>query len=198
MSEFSDLLKERKLARMRMGQESCEIVDIPSDPEMRVALVPLTEKEMQEGITAAAALHAPGDNMAAAILRDRHRQCCDMWHSARLTNDLQVKAFDSVEQMVEVLDNVDINVLGERYILMVDESSPAVDGLSDADLADLKKDFGTIPWSELSGKRWAAVKLCHSVLFPGQLLDRSLGSTSTSSSTPTSEEIEPIPTVATS
>jgi hypothetical protein len=44
MAGFNDY-RERRLERLRLGQGVCELAELPSDPEIRVALVPLTEAE---------------------------------------------------------------------------------------------------------------------------------------------------------
>ena len=35
-------IKERRLDRMRLGQAVCSYVNVPSDPEMKLCIVPLT------------------------------------------------------------------------------------------------------------------------------------------------------------
>jgi hypothetical protein len=176
---------------MRMGQEAPEFVDIPSMPGLRVAQVPLLEFESQAGVIRAASLDVP-DNAAGIQARNRVAIESDVWHSLRDPDDATRKVFDSVDDMIGEggLEPSDIDYLADSLMLLMDYASPAIDGISEKVLDDLKKAFGETDLSGLTGRRWAAVKLCISVLFPELLRARLLGSGSTDSSTLTSESEE--------
>lgn len=189
-SSIRDTIKEQsRLARMRMGQDAPEMVDIPSLTEVRVAQVPLTEREAQQGVILSASLEVL-DN--AGGLQARNRACIesDVWNSLRDPSDPEAKVFDSIEDMNGDLLSSDIDYLADNLMLLMSYASPSIDGLSDADLEDLKKVFGETDWSALTGRRWAAVKLCCETLFP-ELLQaklRGIGSTDSSTSRSASDE----------
>jgi hypothetical protein len=190
MPSVREAIKEQnRLARMRMGQEAPDFVDIPSMPGVRAVQVPLLEREAQAGIIRAADIDVP-DNSAGLQARNRIAIESDVWHSLREIDDPSKHVFESIDEMVgeEGLDPGDIDHLADNLRILMDYSSPALDGFSDKELDDLKKVFAETDWSALTGKRWAALKLCVSILFPELLQARSLGTGSTDSSTPTSAE----------
>lgn len=172
-----------------MGQDTAEIVSIPSMPEIRVAQVPLTERESQAGIIRASLLEVQ-DNAAGLQARNRAAIESDVWNSLREPANPQTKVFDSIEDMTDQVQASDIDHLADNLMLLMSYASPAIDGLTDKELEELKKAFGETDWSALTGKRWAAVKLCVSTLFPELLQVRSLGSSLTESSTTTNENGE--------
>lgn len=169
---------------MRQGQDVGEPVTIPSMPSIRVQLVPLTEGESQAGIVLAAQLEVQ-DNAAGFHARNRIALQSDIFHAAREPGDLGIKVFESMEEMVEQLDGTDIDHLADNLAILMDYASPAIDGLSNEDLDDLKKAFGETDWSVLSGRQWAAVKLACQALFPDLLRVKSLGTSSIASATET-------------
>lgn len=185
MTRILDAIKEQtRLSRMRMGQDAPEFIDIPSKPEIRVVQVPLTEREAQIGVMAAASIKVE-DNAAGLQLRNRTAIASDVWHSLRDPDNPEKRVFDSVDEMVDELDPSDIDYLADGLAMLMEYASPSVDGLSDEAVEELKKAFGEIDWSVLTGRRWAAVKLCVSTLFPELLAVKSRGSGSTDSSTTT-------------
>lgn len=174
---------------MRMGQEAGDFIDIPSRPGIRVIQVPLTEAEAQKGVIRGAALEVD-DNVAGINARNRAAVESDVWHSLREPDNLEQKVFESVEEMSTELDSYDLDYLADNLMLLMDFASPALDGLDDATLEELKKAFGEIDWSALTGRRWAAVKLCVSTLFPELLQVKLRGSGSTASLTSKKENVE--------
>lgn len=187
---------------MRMGQAYWEPLTLPSlkaqngDP-IRLAQVPLTEAETQQGIVAAASVDIPAtNNLAEITVRNRAAQVSDVWYSLRDPDDLSQKAFESVEEMVDTLEPTDVDIAVDSLAMMMDYASPSLDGLSEEALNDLKKAFVATEWSALSGRRWAAVKLCCQVLTPELLQAKLSGSTSTESSTLMSDEEESIQPVS--
>lgn len=176
-----------RFTRMRAGQMTCEFVEFPSvttpsGDALRVAQVPLTEYEAQQGVIAAANLEV-ADNFAGMTARNRAALLSDVWHSLREPSDLTRKAFESVEEMAQVLEPTDIDLASDSLTTLMDYASPAIDGLSDKDLVELKKAFAKIDWSALSGRRWAAVKQCCLILVPELLQAKLSGFSSTESST---------------
>jgi hypothetical protein len=187
MTTMREKIKEHsRLARMRSGQEVPEFVTIPSMPEIRCVMIPLLEKESQAGIVRAAALEVI-DNAAGIQARDRVCIESDIWHALREPDDHDKRVFESIDDMLEALDATDISVLADELAALMDYASPAIDGMTDEQLDELKKAFGETDWSALTGRRWALVKMACQALFPDLLRVKSLGSTSTDSSTERSE-----------
>jgi hypothetical protein len=183
------ILDANRLKRMRMGQEAPEMVDIPSMPEVRAAQVPLTEAEAQKGVVLAAGADV-NDNAAGLQVRNRIAVASDVWHSLREPGDPEKRIFSTIEEMQEALSPSDIDYLADHLIILSEYASPSIDGISEEQLSELKKDFVETDWSALTGRRWAALKLAISTLFPELLQVRSRGGGSTDSSTPTSENVE--------
>jgi hypothetical protein len=176
---------------MRAGQEIGEPIEAPSMPGIVMMQVPLLEKEAQAGIVLAANLDVP-DNTVGIQARNRQAILSDVWHSLRTVENVNEKVFDSIDDMVaeDGLTSNDVDYLADNLQLMMDYSSPAIDGMTEEVLAELKNFLREVDLSVLTGKRWAAVKLCISTLFPELLQARSLGITSTESSTTRSESVE--------
>lgn len=192
MATVREAIREQhRLARMRNGQDVPERVDIPSMPGIGACLVPLTEAESQRGIVAAADLNV-NDNQAGMMARERAATISDIWHALREPGDPDRRVFDSPEDMTATLVPTDIDHLADKLVLLQDYASPAIDGMSEEELNDLKKAFGETDWSGLTGRRWAAVKLTCSVLFPELLAAKLRGSSSTASATTTNENGESI------
>lgn len=190
-----DQIRERtRMSRFRLGQDAPEMVTIPSMPEIRCAQVPLNESEIQAGLIAAASIDVL-DNQAGLQARDRAAMVSDIWYSLREPDNIDKKVFESVEEMVIQLDPNDIDFLQNSLMLLMSFASPAIDGLSNEDLVELKKLFGATEWSELTGTRWAAVKLCVSILLPEILQAKLSGIGSIDNSTVTSETPESTSTV---
>jgi hypothetical protein len=176
-----------RLRRMRLGQDAPEFEYLKSNPEIRVALVPLTEAESEYSLKAAMQLPAE-DNAQGILYRDRWQQVCDLWQAIREPNDISKKVFGSAEEMAEELESSDINFLSESYMRMLDDSSPLQDGVTDEQLEELKKAFVTIDWSVLSGKAWWHLKQCLSLLGQEPLKVKLPGSSSMESLTGRSDE----------
>lgn len=195
-SEFLEKLKEsRRVAKMRMGQASPDFVSLKSNPEIRFALVPLIEKEYQQALEQAASLET-ADNGYGTELRDRVLQTTMLFFALREPDNATERAFSSHEQMLSEdygLETVDINYLLEYYERMVDFSSPALEGLSEEAMTDLKKACVTIDWNALSGKPWWHLKQFFMTLPVGLPLDRSPSLTSTLNLIGTSDEPESTP-----
>lgn len=185
-----EAIRERsRLERMRLGQEVGEPIAIPSMPDIRVQMVPLTEAESQSGVVAASLLDVP-DNVAGLHARNRVSVQMDVWNACREPGNLTVHVFESAEEMATMIDMTDIDFLNDYLASLMEYASPAIDGLSEEDLTDLKKAFEETDLSALTGQRWALTKLCCQVLFPELLRVKLLGTSSTDSATLTSESGE--------
>lgn len=196
MSAIKEAIKNStRMTRMRLGQQAFEWLELPSlkgldgVTPVRVAQVPLTEAEVQQGLMAAAMLEIP-DNMAGYTARNRASQTSDVWLSMREPDNLTELVFGSVDEMCDTLEPTDIDLAVDSLAVMMDYASPALDGLDEKAVEDLKKDFAAMDWSELSGRRWAAVKLCCQILVPELLQAKLSGFSSTASLTTTSDESE--------
>ena len=190
MSELLDQIRaQSRLKRIRQGQEVPEWASIPSMPEIRIALVPLLERETQASLVAAASEDAP-DNALGIQVRARIAQHWDVWQAARHIEDGEKYVWDSVDAMVNDLEPDDIDSLHDQLTVLMDYASPGIEGLTEADLAELKKAFVLIDWNGLTGRQWSALKLCLSHLLPELLLAKPPSTTSTPSSTTRSENDE--------
>lgn len=183
------ILAQNRLARMRQGQLAPDMIDLPSLEGIRVAQVPLTEAETQQGIIAAARLDV-GENLAGMQARNRMAQQYDAWLSLREPGNLTELLFKSVEEMTANLDPKDLDYVSDNLGILMDYASPALEGVTEKDLDDLKKGLAALDWSVLTGRQWAALKLALRILLPARLAARSSGSSSTESSTERSDEPE--------
>lgn len=183
-----DKIKEGNRARrMRMGQNVADFVTLRSNPEVRFAMVPLLEVEYEQAWAAAAAIDQP-DNPYGTEIRDRTLKVHSLWYALRMPEDIEQKVFDSPEELAEELEDGDINQLGDEYQSLVDYASPAIDGLDDDKVADLKKAWEQIDLNGLSGKSWWHLKMFFMTLTVDQLRANSLSRSSILNSTGMSDE----------
>lgn len=196
-SIVQQIQKARRLSRMRLGQESPDFHVIPStkgaDDPVRIALVPLTEAELDKGFALAASLELP-DNMMSADVRDRALMRSNLFHAIRDPADMTRQVFNSVDEMMRELEPADLNYLAEMFQALVEETSPSIDGMTTEQLEELKKAFARIDLNVLSGRSWAHLKLFFSTLAADQLLVNSSSLISTLRSTLTSDESDATPT----
>jgi hypothetical protein len=181
-----ETITERRLERMRLGQSVCEYVALISDPEIRLALVPLTEAEYHQALSAIAAM--PGiDNLANVSLKDRRLSQEIIVRSIREESDLTLRAFSSVNEMMETLEVSDVDEVVDRYNEMMDKSSPSLDGIPEEEMDELKKALQTMDLNALSGRAWYAFKRFLGEVSKTQPLGNLLGSGSITSLTTTKE-----------
>lgn len=188
-----ELFKEKRAERMRLGNAVCEIVDLLSQPDMRVALVPLTDAEFQNSLMAAA--QANVTDLASThevFYRDRIQKCAIILASAREPDDLSKPFFETLQEVTE-MDYMDINHLFSYYEQMIEFSSPKLENLSEEELSEIKKVLLEMDWSALSGGSWYAAKRFLSSLTPTLPPVNSPGFTPTSNLTGMNEEEEFIP-----
>lgn len=179
-------IKERRLDRMRLGQAVCSYVEIPSDPGMKLCIVPLTEAQYKQVLEKVAKLVVP-DDLAGVQLRDRTQAEEILVRSIREEHDLTQRVYNTSEEMGEDFNDYDVDHLIDEYNEMTHRSSPSLDGIPPQELENLKKALQKMDWNALSGSAWFAAKRFLSRISPTPLLDNSLGSTSTQSRTTTSE-----------
>ena len=185
----------RRLDRMRQGKAVAEFAPLVSDPSVRVALVPLTEAEYENSIKAAAMLVMPESRMGMEY-RERWQTAEIIFQASRNPSDLAQHKWESIEEMKQETDFSDINHLFDLYLEMVDQSSPATDGISEEEFDELKKVLLTLPMNELSGRQWYALKRFLGSVFQTLLRDKLPGSTSTSLLTWMSDRQEPVSNVS--
>lgn len=191
MTTMREAIKEQtRLSRMRQGQEVPEYIDVPSMEGVRVALVPLTEAELSRGLAYAAKDDDVPESFSGVQYRTRRAIQSDLWHAIREPGDIDKRVFESIEDMVEVLSPADIDFLNMHLATLMNFASPAMDGLTEEDLDFLGRAWQAIRLNELTGRRWAAAKVCLSILLPELLQARLSGRTSTDGSTQTTESDE--------
>ena len=158
MSSLLEQIREgNRIRRMRIGQNAADFVSLRSNPEVRVALVPLLEREVELAWEQAAVVDVP-DNVYGTEVRDRILKRYQLYYAVRDPENIEERLFESADDLADNLSETDINHLAEQYLAMVDYSSPALDGLDDAKLGELKKALETIDLSVLSGKAWWHLK----------------------------------------
>lgn len=186
MASTAQKIRDRRLERMRLGQAVCDYVKLPSDPEMRLCIVPLTEAMYRQVLEKVASIEAK-DDLSGMAIRDRAQAEEIIVRSIREEDDLTMRVYDSVEEMMEDLNTEDIDELIDNYNEMVEKSSPSLDGIPPEEIENLKKSLQTMDWNELSGPAWYAAKRFLSKIMPTPLLDSWPGSTSINSLTTTNE-----------
>jgi hypothetical protein len=181
-----DKIRQRRLDRMRLGQAVCDYVTLPSDSEIRLCIVPLTEADYLQVLEKVRDVPAK-DDLPGMTIRDRTMAQEIVLRSIREESDLSVRVYDFVEDMLEDLEVADVDDVYDAYMEMTARSSPVLDGIPAEEFEEIKKLLQAMDWSVLSGRSWYALKRFLSTVTPSPLLDNSLGSTSTKSSTTTSE-----------
>jgi hypothetical protein len=174
-----DKIKERRLARMRSGQSTCDFVNLPSDPEIRVAIVPLTEADYRNVLEKVAAVPS-GDDLAGVQIKDRVQSEEILVRAIREEHDLTQRIYDDVSELLEDFEIHDIDHAIDVYNEMVYQSSPSLDGIPPQELENLKKSLQEMDWNALSGSAWYAARRFLSAVMPSPLLDKLPGSSSTS------------------
>jgi hypothetical protein len=141
---------------MRLGQSAGTVENLLSDPEERMALVPLTQGEYITSLQVAASLPLE-DNIAGRMSRDEIQRSEILAVSCREIEDFTQRYYANGEAVRE-LEAHDLNHLFDSYMEMTHEQSPRADGMSEGDFSELKKALQTIQWSELSGPQWYAAQ----------------------------------------
>lgn len=171
-----DKIKQRRIERMRAGQATAELIKLPSDNEIRVALVPLLESEYDQALRATVAMSEDMvENVASASLMDRHEKREVICRAIRDPEDYSKRLFTNVQEMMELLHPSDISHLFDAYVEMSMDVSPDVRSLTDEEIDYLKKVCENLNWRGLSGKQLYNFNRFLLTLTPDQLLGRSPG-----------------------
>lgn len=173
-------IKQRRIERMRLGQSTAELVELPSDKEIRVALVPLLESEYDQAQRSTAMLEVP-DNVAGAAVMDRHEKREVLVRAIRDPDNYANRLFANAEEMMGILQPVDISHLFDQYVEMAMNISPNVAALTDEEIDFLKKVFEGLNWKDLYGKQLYALNRLILTLSPEQLMGNLPGSFSINS-----------------
>lgn len=195
MERTATQLVERRLNRMRLGQAVCEVFNLLSDPEVRVALVPLTEAEYDQCMEAVVKIDVE-ETIVGNQYRDRQLTNETLRRALREPDNLSAMVFETTQELSNALEVSDINYLIDHYFEMVHKSSPSIEGLTDDDIDDLKKGLLETDWSGLSGTQWYALRRFLLSLGPEQLRVKLPGSSSTNQSTGTTSSDELTPAIA--
>jgi hypothetical protein len=167
---------------MRLGQTVCDFVELPSDDEIRLCIVPLTEAQYLQALEKVRDFRA-NDDLPGMAIRDRVQAQEILVRAIREEDDLTRMVYSSSEEMMEDMEVADIDALIDGYNEMIAKSSPSLDGITGAEMEQLKKDLETMDWNALSGRSWYAAKRFLSTISPEQLQGNSHGSTSINSVT---------------
>lgn len=171
---------------MRLGQAVCDVVTLPSDPEIKLSIVPLTEAEYLQALERVRDVKA-NDDLAGVTIRDRVQAQEIVLRAIREPDDLTKQIYDTTDEMLQDLEVGDIDALIDGYNEMVSKASPTLDGIPEEEMAYVKKTLLETNWSVLSGRSWYAAKRFLSSLSPELLQGNSPGSGSINSSTTTKD-----------
>ena len=171
---------------MRLGQAACDFVDLRSDSEIRLCIIPLTEAEYVQVLAKVRDTRA-NDDLPGMTIRDRVQAQEILVRAIREEDDLTKRVYSDTDEMLEDLEVSDIDALIDGYNEMMAQASPSLEGIPQEEMEELKKILQTMDWNALSGRSWYAAKRFLSTLSPELLQVNSHGSTSTNSSTTTSE-----------
>jgi hypothetical protein len=186
-TDIREQIVQRRLDRMRLGQAVCDQVNLVSDPEIRLAIVPLSDAEAGNALVAAAMIDVP-DNVAGLMARDHKQKVELLAYAIRDPQDLDKRLYRNGVELQEELQESDVNHLYDCFLEMQENSNPAIEGIDPEEFEELKKALQEITWSELSGRSWfAAKRFLGALIQDGQLRGNLHGSSSTMKSTTTSD-----------
>lgn len=183
-------IHERRLERMRLGQAACDFVTLPSDEEIRVAVVPLTEADYRNVLEKVGKLGIP-DDLSGVQLKERVQAQEILVRAIREEHDLSQRVYENVDDLMNDFDVGDVDHAISVYNEMVHTSSPSLDGIASEEFDALKKVLLRMDWNDLSGPAWFAAKRFLSRISPQLQQARLPGSFSTNSAITTSDEEEP-------
>lgn len=183
---------------MRLGQVACTMVTLPSDEEIRLALVPLSGAERLNATQAAANITVL-DNVAGLMSRDHVQKVEVLAASIRDPKDLTKKLFRDGYDLQEELIETDIDFVYDYYLEMTENANPTVDAIPPEEFDVLKKVLQEIDLSGLSGRSWYALKrFLGAMIQDGLLTGNSLGSISNTKLITMNESEKFTPTVSAS
>jgi hypothetical protein len=176
MATADELIAER-LARMRLGQAACDIIPLLSNPERRVAIVPLLEADYLNALKMVISYGVPDDTLAGRQYNDRKMQEAVLAMAVReLPPNLDQKMFKDTEQLSQALDDVDVTHIYDRYLEMSSRFSPMITSIPEEEYQTLKKVLQEINWKEASSQALYALHRLLKSVAPQLLLDSTLGS----------------------
>lgn len=181
MPRTFEAMKDAKLARMREGKNAGEIVELVTNPEIRLVIVPLSDGEWLKSLKYADDVEA-GENAAGIVLRDEVQKKAILYFACREMSDWEKPFFHDYSE-VEDMDYSDIQHIYDRYLEMVAQFSPSFFMLDEEQVDELKKVWQRIEWNALSGRQqYAAMRFLNSIR-EDLLAGNSSGSLSTLKST---------------
>lgn len=186
MPTTAEVIQEHRLARMRAGQNVAEPVGLLSLPDVRIFIVPLTEAEFMEVLEEVSRIPAPADFSGMQVRDRRHTQAVVV-RAAREPEDYSKRVWQTIPEMMQMLEVADVDEIFLRYQEMTALASPSLDGIPPEEFENLREAFLRMDWNALSGRAWFAFKHFLSLISPSPLLDNSPGFGSTNSSIGTSE-----------
>lgn len=191
VSKTFERIQENRLMRMREGQAAGELVQLHTNPEIRMVLVPLTDGEYLHSLKMAD-MEEAGENAAGFLLRDRVQKQCLLMYACRELDDWTARVFSSVQEIQDTLEASDVDALYDEYLEMIQQVSPSLYMMEEGEFESLKVLWQKIRWNELSGmQQYAAKRFLHSI--QGALLQgNSYGSHSTLKSTGINGEPTPV------
>jgi hypothetical protein len=161
-----------------MGQAACSMVELPSDPEIRFALVPVSDAEASMALDAAARIDTE-DNVAGLMRRDHQQRVELLAYAIRDPQDLSSRVYRTAYELQEQLDETDVNHIYDAFDEMRESSNPSIEEIPPQEFEELKKALQEMDWSGLSGRSWyAARRFLGALIQDGLLRDNSPGSIS--------------------
>ena len=191
VSKTLEKIQENRLMRMREGQAAGELVELPSSPEVRLLLVPLTDGEYLHSMKLAD-LEEAGENAAGMVVRDRVQKQALLMYCCRELDNWQERVFNSIAEIQDALEVADVEILYDRYLEMIQQISPSLYMMEDGEFENLKVIWQQIRWNELSGMQQYAAKRFLRLIQGDLLQGNSYGSPSTLKSTQTIDEPTPV------
>jgi hypothetical protein len=180
VSKTADKIRELRFNRMRLGAAAGRVEALPSQPEIKVAVVPLTEAEHEQCMEIVTAMEAP-ETMIGAMSRDRRNQNEALFRALRDPENFEERAFDDRDEMMEALEVQDSNFLMDVLLEISETDNPAPGEFTEEELDEVKKVLEGVDLNVLSGRQWYALKRFLSTLGLTLLPANSVGSTSTNS-----------------
>ena len=181
---------------MRLGHSACTMVTLPSDEEIRLALVPLSGAERLNATQAAANINVL-DNVAGLMSRDHVQKVEVLAASIRDPKNLQERLFRDGYDLQEEFVETDIDFIYDAYLEMTENANPTVDAIPPEEFDVLKKVLQEIDLSGLSGRSWYALKrFLGAMIQQGLLTGNSLGSISNTTLITTNESEKFTPTAS--
>lgn len=193
MSTTADKLRELRFNRMRLGPAAGNIISLLSEPDVSLAIVPLTEAQHEQCLEIITHMDAP-DSIVGAGLRDRRNAQEILFRALRNPDNLDEQAFETREEMLEVLEVGDLNHLLDAYFEMSESDNPQIAEFTNEELEEVKKVLQEVDLNGLSGRQWYALRRFLFTLGLTLLPANSLGSTSTNLLTMMSDAQEFTPT----